>query len=131
YEKNVITDPTSVEGALELPYGIGNLRVEYAEHEPGVPVGFWRSVGHSVNAFVVESFIDELAHAAGADPYRFRRELLASAPRNLRVLDLAAEKAGWDTPPPEGVHRGIAVHASFGSVCAQVAEVSVEGARVR
>lgn len=131
YERNLLTDPTSVEGALELPYGMSNLRVEYAEQELGVPVGFWRSVGHSENAFVVESFIDEMAHAAGADPYRFRRALLAGAPRNRRVLDLAAEKAGWDTPPAEGVHRGIAVHASFGSVCAEVVELSVEGAKVR
>ena len=131
FENNTISDPTSVEGALEVPYALRNLRVEYAEHEPGVPVGFWRSVGHSENAFVVESFIDELAHAAGADPYRFRRGLLAGEPRHLRVLDLAAEKAGWGTPAAGGRHRGVAVHASFGSLCAQVVEVSVSGAKVR
>lgn len=131
FENNTISDPTSVEGALEVPYALRNVRVEYAEHEPGVPVGFWRSVGHSENAFVVESFIDELAHAAGTDPVRFRRGLLAGKTRHLRVLDLATEKAGWGAPAPDGRHRGVAVHESFGSVCAQVVEVSVADGKVR
>lgn len=131
YARNWVTDQTSVEGAASVPYGIEHLRVEYTHHDPGVPVGFWRSVGHSENAFVVEGFIDELAHAAGADPYRFRRELLGAHPRQRAVLDLAAEKAGWGAPAPEGVGRGIAQHASFGSFCAEVAEVSVRAGKVR
>jgi isoquinoline 1-oxidoreductase beta subunit len=93
--------------------------------DTGVPVGFWRSVNHSINGFVVESFVDELAHAAGRDPFEYRRELLADRPRHRRVLELAAEKAGWGTRTPAGRHRGIAVHKSFESFVAQVAEVSV------
>jgi isoquinoline 1-oxidoreductase subunit beta len=131
YARNWIADETSIEGAVSLPYDIDNLRVEYALHEPGVPVGFWRSVGHSENAFVVESFIDELAHAAGKDPYQFRRALLEDKPRHRGVLDLAAEKAGWGRPLPAGVGRGIAQHESFGSFCAEVAEVSVENGALR
>lgn len=131
FKKNVITDQTSVEGAATLPYTIKNLQVEYADHDPGVPLGFWRSVGHSENAFVVESFMDELAHAAGKDPFEFRRSLLKKTPRNLRVLELAAEKAGWGTATAAGVYRGIAQHESFGSFCAEVAEVSVAEGQVR
>lgn len=130
-KNNVMPDQTSVEGAAQLPYGIGNVQVEYVEHEPGVPIGFWRSVGHSENAFVVESFIDELAHAADRDPYELRRVLLGRAPRHLAVLERAAKEAGWGTPTAPGVGRGIAVHESFGSVCAEVAEVSIEGGAVR
>jgi isoquinoline 1-oxidoreductase beta subunit len=85
-------------------------------------------VGHSHTAFVVESFLDELAHAAGRDPYEYRRRLLAHQPRHLRVLELAADKAGWGRPLPAGRGRGLAVHASFGSFVAQVAEVSVSPA---
>jgi isoquinoline 1-oxidoreductase beta subunit len=95
-----------------------------------VPTLWWRSVGHSHTAFVVETFLDELAHAAGKDPLEYRRKLLAKHPRHKRALQLAAEKAGWDTPPPAGRGRGLAVHESFGSFIAEVAEVSVskEGA---
>jgi isoquinoline 1-oxidoreductase beta subunit len=92
---------------------------------------WWRSVGHSHTAFVVESFIDEVAHAAGKDPYRFRYDLLTKHPRHRGVLELAAKKAGWGSGLPKGRGRGIAVHASFGSYAAQVAEVSVEDGRVR
>ena len=95
-----------------------------------IPVGFWRSVGNSQNGFVVESFVDELAHEAGQDPYQYRRALLTDHPRHRAVLDAAAEAAGWDTPPPEGRARGIAVVESFGSYVAEVAEVSVEGGRL-
>ena len=118
-------DQTSVEGAKNIPYGIPNIHVDYVMKDPGVPVGFWRSVGSSQNAFITESFIDELAAAAGTDPYQFRRTLLDRAPRHKAVLELAAAKAGWDTKPPEGRHRGIAVHEAFGSYVAEVAEISV------
>jgi len=124
-------DPTSVEGAQNHPYDIPNVRVRWSEVELPVPVGFWRSVGNSHNGFVVESFVDELAHAAGEDPYEYRRGLLTSAPRHRAVLDAVAEAAGWDTAPPDGRARGIAVVESFGSYVAQVAEVSVEGGRPR
>jgi isoquinoline 1-oxidoreductase beta subunit len=118
-------DSFGVEGVADLPYDIPNLRVEYVRQEPGVQVWFWRSVGHSQNIFFSESFVDELAHAAGKDPFEFRRELLGKAPRHKAVLELAAEKAGWGSALPQGVHRGIAVAYSFGSYVAEVAEVSV------
>jgi isoquinoline 1-oxidoreductase beta subunit len=118
-------DGTSVEGAVELPYAIPNQRVELHSPRLGVPVLWWRSVGHSHTAFVVESFVDELAHAAGMDPLEFRRDLMDEHPRERGVLELAAEKAGWGKPLPAGHGRGIAVHESFGSYIAQVAEVSV------
>ena len=118
-------DPTSVEGAANLPYAIPNLHVDYAMHDAGIPVGFWRSVGSSQNAFVTECFLDELAAAAGKDPYQFRRELLRDSPRHKGVLELAAATAGWSKPPAKGISRGIAVHECFGSYVAQVAEVSV------
>jgi isoquinoline 1-oxidoreductase subunit beta len=118
-------DVTSVEGAANLPYRIPNQLVEYVLVDTPVPVGFWRSVGSSQNAFITESFIDELAHAAGRDPYAFRRSLLADAPRFVAVLDLAAEKSGWGSDLPDGWGRGIAIHECFGSISAQVAEVQV------
>ena len=119
-------DPTSVGGAGDVfPYAIPNVYVDYLLHNPGVPVGFWRSVGNSQNGFIMEGFIDELAHAAGKDPYLYRRQLLEKQPRFVGVLDLAAEKSGWKTPPANGVHRGIATSWSYGSHVAQVAEVSV------
>ncbi len=118
-------DPASVEGAKEIPYEIPNILVELHSPKIGVPVQWWRSVGHSHTAFVVESFMDEVAHEAGKDPYEFRRGLLAKHPRHYGVLRLAAEKAGWRRPMPKGRGRGIAMHESFGSFVAQVAEVSV------
>ena len=118
-------DPSSIEGATKLAYAIPNVEVDYVHRETGVPVGFWRSVANSHTAFVKESFIDELAHAAGQDPFAFRKALLAHAPHELRVLTLAADKAGWGRPLPEGRARGIAVHKAFGSYVAQVAEVSL------
>jgi isoquinoline 1-oxidoreductase beta subunit len=120
-------DFISLEGAANLPYTIPNVRVEYVETDPGIPFGFWRSVGASFQGFVVEAFVDELATMAGKDPYQFRRDLLAKAPRHRAVLELAAEKAGWSTPPPRGRGRGIAIMESFGSIVAQVSEVSVDG----
>jgi len=118
-------DQFAVEGIADLPYDIPNLRIEYARREPGVQVWFWRSVGHSQNIFFSESFIDELAHEAGKDPFEFRRSLLGKQPRYKGVLEAAADKAGWGNPLPAGVHRGIAVAQSFGSYVAEVAEVSV------
>ncbi len=124
-------DANAIEGATELPYAIPNLEIRYRRADLGVPVGFWRSVGHSHTAFAVECFMDELAALAGKDPVDFRRTLLAGSPRHLGVLNLAAQQAGWGTPAPAGRFRGIALHDSFGSFVAQVAEVSVEGSSVR
>src|SRR2546422_9407723 len=124
-------DPSSVEGADDLPYEIPNLAVESHQMEVRVPVQWWRSVGHSHTAFATECFIDELAALAHQDPYRFRRDLLQKHPRHLGVLDLAAQKAGWAKPLPKGRARGIAVHASFESFSAQVAEVSVNDGKVQ
>lgn len=118
-------DPTSVEGAANLPYAIPNQRVEYRRADTPVPVGFWRSVGSSQNAYVAECFLDELARAAGRDPYELRRALLAGKPRHLKVLELAAVRGGWGEPAPEGRARGIALAESFGSIVAQVAEISI------
>jgi isoquinoline 1-oxidoreductase subunit beta len=126
-------DPTSVEGVVDSPYlaEIPNHRVEL--HSPKTPISvlWWRSVGHSHNAFVMESLIDEAAHAAGADPVAYRRKLLAKHSRHLGVLNLAAEKAGWGTPLPAGRARGVAVHESFGSFVSQVAEVTADRGRIR
>jgi isoquinoline 1-oxidoreductase subunit beta len=119
-------DIYALEGVRDVPYDIPNLRVEYSRQEPGVPVWFWRSVGHSQNVFFSESFIDELANAAGQDPFEFRRSLLGKQPRCKAVLEVAAEKAGWGKPLPQGLYRGIAVAQSFGSYVAEVAEVSVD-----
>ncbi|MGD0282042.1 MAG: xanthine dehydrogenase family protein molybdopterin-binding subunit [Dissulfurispiraceae bacterium] len=123
-------DATSVEGAADIPYAIPNILVDLHTSKVGVPVLWWRSVGHSHTAFVVESFIDEAAHAAGKDPYEFRRGLLAKYPRHQAVLELAAQKAHWGAKVKAGRAQGIAVHQSFNSYVAQVAEVSVntEGA---
>jgi len=124
-------DPASVEGVDDLPYEIPNMAVESHNAQVGVPVQWWRSVGHSHTGFATECFIDELAALAHKDPYQFRRALLTKHPRHLAVLDLAAEKAGWGKPLPEGRGRGLAVHFAFGSYNAQVAEVSVTDGKVR
>jgi isoquinoline 1-oxidoreductase beta subunit len=121
-------DFISVDGAANLPYDIPNVRIEYIESDPGIPYGFWRSVGASFNGFAVEAFVDELATTAGKDPYQFRRDLLSKAPRHRAVLELAAEKAGWGTPVAQGRGRGIALMECFGSILAQVTEVSVNAA---
>ena len=117
-------DGSSVEGASKPGYQIPNFRCEWAQHEPGVPVFWWRSVGHSQNAFFVESFLDECAFAANVDPIAFRLNLLQN-PRARAVLELVREKSGWATPPPAGIGRGVAIHECFGSVVAQVVEVSI------
>ena len=120
-------DAELVEGAVAMAkaYAIPNAHIECTITDTGIPVGFWRSVSGSYNGFVVESFYDELAHAAKKDPYEFRRDLLGASPRYLGVLNLAATKAGWGTPPPAGRSRGIAVFTSFETFVAEVAEVSV------
>ena len=118
-------DVTSVEGAADLLYGIPNLQVDLHTPKIGVPVQWWRSVGHSHTGFSVEAFFDEVAHLGGKDPYQLRRGLLAKEPRMLATLDLVAQKAGWGSPLPKGVGRGIATHFSFSSYVAQVVEASV------
>ncbi|HEX9581315.1 MAG TPA: xanthine dehydrogenase family protein molybdopterin-binding subunit [Gemmatimonadales bacterium] len=118
-------DSETVEGGVGMPYVVPNVHVDYVLTDTGIPVGFWRSVNNSFNAFAVEGFVDELAHAAKKDPYEFRRDLLANKPRHLAALNLAASSAGWGSPTPAGVGRGIAVFQSFESLVAQVAEVSV------
>jgi isoquinoline 1-oxidoreductase beta subunit len=126
-----LPDKTAAEGLFDLPYRFDHLAMEHVATDSHVPVGFWRSVGHSHNAFFAESFIDELAAEVTQDPMEFRRNLLAHAPRYRAVLDLAARQAGWGTPPPPGRARGLALHESFGSIVAQVAEVSLERGQVR
>lgn len=124
-------DLTSVEGAATMPYDIADVAVDLHSPKIGVPVLWWRSVGHSHTAFVVESFIDELAKLAGRDPYEFRKALLTGHPGHRAVLDLAVQNSDWGKALPEGVGRGLAVHESFGSRVAQVAEVRVSGTTFR
>ena len=112
-------------GADELIYPVPNFRLERIVEDPGVPIAPWRGVGPSQNGWVVESFVDELAHAAGRDPYAYRRELVAGHPRLRQVLDLAAQRAGWGSAPPAGRSRGIALWQFGETFVAQVAEVSV------
>jgi isoquinoline 1-oxidoreductase subunit beta len=126
-----VPDKTAAEGLFDLPYGVSNQRMQHAATRSGIPVGFWRSVGHSHNAFISECFMDELARAAQADPIEFRRRLLKGAPRHLAVLDLVARKSDWGGPTSPGRARGAALHESFGSIVAQVAEVSIESGQVR
>lgn len=117
--------------ADEFAYSIPNLLIDHALRATHVPIGFWRGVNHNQNAIFMESFIDEVAHAAGKDPLDFRRAMMRSHPKQLNVLNAAAEKAGWTTPPPAGVFRGICQNTGFGSHCAAVAEVSVEQGKLK
>ncbi len=115
-------DGDAIDGAIDFPYDTPNLHVEYVHAEPpGVPTCFWRSVGPGHNIFVVESFVDELAHAAGQDPVAFRRAHLEKEPRLLACLNLAAEKAGWGSALPARVGRGVACQSVFGSYVAAIA----------
>ncbi|MGO8915062.1 MAG: molybdopterin cofactor-binding domain-containing protein [Stellaceae bacterium] len=118
-------DKNFLEGIAELPYEFPNLFVDYAMRNTPVPVGFWRSVNNSQNAFYKESFLDEVAHAGGQDPYELRRALLRNHPKNLAVLDAAAKQADWGTPLPPGVFRGIAYHDSYNTLTCGIAEISV------
>ena len=128
-------DKTTAEGAYDQAYAFPAVQVSHAATEQTIPVGFWRSVGHSHQAFFIESFMDECAHAAKVDSLQYRLNLLANRPRERRVLELAAEKAEWHKPlqpTTDGVKkaRGIALHESFGSIVAQVVEVSVNSSNV-
>jgi isoquinoline 1-oxidoreductase beta subunit len=118
-------DPDAVEAAAKPPYAFPNIRVDYVRVEPpGIPTAFWRGVGPTHNVFVVESFMDELAHAAKQDPIAYRKAMMAD-PRALGVLTLAAEKGGWGKPLPARRGRGVSVQSAFGSYLSQVAEVEV------
>jgi isoquinoline 1-oxidoreductase subunit beta len=134
FEKAIVKDgidTTSVEGLTEMPYAVANKQTDWARYSPGIRTWFWRSVGNTQNIFFAESFMDEMAEAAGKDPYEFRRALMDKHPRHKAVLELAAQKAGWGTPLPAGRARGIAVAESFGSYVAEVAEVSIENGKPR
>jgi isoquinoline 1-oxidoreductase beta subunit len=124
YVKNGI-DPDAVSGVVDMPYSLPNLDVNYVMVNLPIPVGFWRSVGYSVNVFTVESFMDELAHAAGRDPLQFRLDHMEKGSRPYNVLSLVAEKGGWNSPIAEGRARGVAVNHCFESFAAHLAEVSV------
>ncbi len=129
--ENQYVDKHEPAEAPHVPYAIDNQAVHWADSPTHVPFGPWRSVDHSQHGFFTESFVDELAHAAGKDPFEFRRDMLAGSPRHRAVLELAAEKAGWQKPLGTGRGRGIALQSSFGSIVAQVAEVTVRGGKVR
>jgi len=124
-------DPSSVEGIADTGYDFANFQVELHTTDINVPVQWWRSVGHTHTAFAMETMMDRLAAAAGKDPVAFRRAHLGKSPRHLGVLNLVAEKAGWGTPLPAGMARGVAVHQSFGTYVAEVAEVSLENGKPR
>ncbi len=135
FEKHMVKDGidrVTTEGVVDSPYRLPNMQVDVHHPEVNVPVLWWRSVGHSHTAFVMETLIDEMAAAAKQDPIVYRLALLDSKhQRHRAVLSLVREKAGWDKPIPQGRGRGVAVHESFGSVCAHVVEVEVDGARIR
>jgi len=127
-EKSI--DPFAVEAAANFLYDVPNVSVDYLRHEVGINVGYWRSVSHALNCFVVESFMDEVAHAAGKDPFEFRRALLGKQPRARRVLEEAASRAGWGQAAA-GHHLGIAVMEGYGTYLAQVADISVEQGKMK
>ncbi len=121
-------DRHALGGIIDSPYSVPNLRIEFAMRNSHVPVGFMRTVFHSQNPFMRECFVDEMAHAAGRDPYEFRRAMLKAKPKDLGILDAVAKAAAWGSALPAGVHRGIAVQDSHGSYAAAVFEVSVSDA---
>ena len=118
-------DPDAVSGVWDMVYSLPNKRVDYVMMDLPIRTGFWRSVGYSSNVFIVESFMDELAHAAGSDPVQFRLDHLEKDSRPYNIITQLAERAGWNDPLPEGRGRGIAVTSCFESTAAHVAEVSV------
>ncbi len=119
-------DPDSVAGAADLPYAIPNTRSEWLRRDGPIALNWWRGVGETHNIFVVESFVDELAHRAGRDPIAYRRELLADDPRTLNVLNRVEQLSNWHSPLPAGSGRGVSIHDSFGSHAAVVVEVAVD-----
>lgn len=124
-------DHSAIEGAIEYSYRVPNLDIRHTHTDPGVPVSWWRSVGFSHNGFAVETFMDELAHELGQDPYQFRRTLIDHEPRHLEVLDRAVRLAQWEEAAPEGRARGLALFRSFGTYVAQVVEASIEAGEIR
>jgi isoquinoline 1-oxidoreductase beta subunit len=125
-------DRTFISGlADEMAYDVPNYLVDYVVEQSPVPLGVWRAINYTQNTFYKESFVDEMAHAAGMDPYLYRRRLLRNNQKHLAVLDAAAKKADWFSPLPGGARRGIAVTEACGSVCAQVVEASVVRGEVR
>jgi isoquinoline 1-oxidoreductase subunit beta len=124
-------DNASVEGANNIPYAIANMKVDLTTVDTGVPVLWWRAVGSTHTAYAVETFLDEVAEAAGKDPVEFRLAMLKDKPRHAAVLQMAADKAGWSTPLPEGRFRGIALAESFDTIVAQVAEISVTNGQMK
>ena len=119
-------------GDFAIGYSAPNLLIDHSMRNPHVPPGFWRGVNVNQNAFYLECFMDELAHAVGEDPLAFRRKLMADHPKHLAVLEAAAERIGWDKPAPQGIYRGIAQHMSYGSYVAAAAEISVvDGAKIK
>lgn len=129
--ENIFVDKHEPVEASHIPYAISNQDIQYVDSPTHIPFGPWRSVDHSQHGFFTESFIDELAHEAGQDPYQYRRNLLQDHPRHLKVLDLVAEKSGWSEPLGENRGRGIALQESFGSIVAEVVEVTVEKSEVK
>jgi isoquinoline 1-oxidoreductase beta subunit len=129
--ENQFVDKRDPVEASHIPYDIANQFIHFADSKTHVPWGAWRSVDHTQHGFFTESFIDELAHAANADPWEYRRSLLENKPRELAVLDMAANKANWGTPLPQGHGRGIALQKSFNSIVAQVVEVSIAQSKLR
>jgi len=129
---NGALDPFAVEAAENFPYQVPNVNIEYVQHEIGINVGYWRSVSHALNCFVVESFIDELANSARVDPYKFRQNLLWNhkEPRWQTVLDIAARRSGWGEAP-KGRYHGISLMSGYDTYMAQVAEISVSGGKLK
>jgi isoquinoline 1-oxidoreductase beta subunit len=121
-----IAGKKAILGAGPLPYAIPAMRIEFLHDDPGIPLCWWRSVAHSSNCFAVESFLDELATAAGRDPVDLRLDLLTPTPRLRHVVELAAASSAWSSPAPAGIHRGIAAHDFQETMMAVVAEVSVD-----
>lgn len=127
----LLMDHTSVEGAAEFHYDTPNVEVRHVHHDPGVPVGFLRSVGHSFNGFFIESFMDELAHQAKQDPVSYRLQHLQGNPRLQHTLAILAKKGGWGTPSKANYFQGVASHPSFNSYVSQLAEVTVEDGQIK
>ncbi|MDX1693238.1 MAG: xanthine dehydrogenase family protein molybdopterin-binding subunit [Ketobacteraceae bacterium] len=128
---SLLRDDTSVEGAREYHYDTPNVEVRHVAHDPGVPVGFLRSVGHSFNGFFVESFMDELAHKANQDPVAYRLKHLTGNPRQRKTLEVLADKGGWGTPSQPQFVQGVASHPSFNSYVSQLAEITVDNNSIR